>query len=165
MVRRPQRSTLFPYTTLFRSVDRALEIGLVHDVGLRRALAARRQDDEVGRDAAILDRVAGWRVVERGRQPDRAAAVERNDGLDRTLAEAAGAENLRPLALLERAGDDLGRRGRSAVGQYDRRHAGEAVARRRSGEDTIVVRVAATGRYHCAAVEEVAGDGDRLVEQ
>src|SRR5579863_5918136 len=56
-------------------VERALEIGLVNDVGLRLALAARRQNDEVGRDAAILDRVARRRVVERGGQPDRAAAL------------------------------------------------------------------------------------------
>src|SRR5437762_13922331 len=28
MIRRPPRSTLFPYTTLFRSVDRAADLGL-----------------------------------------------------------------------------------------------------------------------------------------
>src|SRR5215469_16936931 len=39
-----------------RIVECALEIGLVDDVGLRLALAARRQHNEVGRDAAILDR-------------------------------------------------------------------------------------------------------------
>src|SRR5687767_15919005 len=30
MLRRPPRSTLFPYTTLFRSVHRRLEVGPVH---------------------------------------------------------------------------------------------------------------------------------------
>src|SRR2546430_9945364 len=32
MIRRPPRSTLFPYTTLFRSVRRALEQRVVHEV-------------------------------------------------------------------------------------------------------------------------------------
>src|SRR2546426_8692907 len=37
MIRRPPRSTLFPYTTLFRSHDLARE-GPVHDVGRREAV-------------------------------------------------------------------------------------------------------------------------------
>src|SRR3712207_9426645 len=46
MIRRPPRSTLFPYTTLFRSLRRHLELaqrrrGPVHDD--RRRLEARRQ--------------------------------------------------------------------------------------------------------------------------
>src|SRR2546429_3818533 len=34
MIRRPPRSTLFPYTTLFRSVDRA-DVGMVDAAGVR----------------------------------------------------------------------------------------------------------------------------------
>src|SRR5256885_13139701 len=43
MIRRPPRSTLFPYTTLFRSVRRVLreQIGILH----RRLLAIVRDDD------------------------------------------------------------------------------------------------------------------------
>src|SRR2546430_9619397 len=35
MIRRPPRSTLFPYTTLFRSVSLALPIGFTKDAGLQ----------------------------------------------------------------------------------------------------------------------------------
>src|SRR3712207_7492345 len=30
MIRRPPRSTLFPYTTLFRSLDKAVSKGIIH---------------------------------------------------------------------------------------------------------------------------------------
>src|SRR2546430_4648873 len=33
MIRRPPRSTLFPYTTLFRSIDRRRELGLLRFLG------------------------------------------------------------------------------------------------------------------------------------
>src|SRR3712207_8556104 len=39
MIRRPPRSTLFPYTTLFRSVDEAVRIGALIGVGLRRGFS------------------------------------------------------------------------------------------------------------------------------
>src|SRR3712207_7603789 len=51
MIRRPPRSTLFPYTTLFRSAVAALRVGVVHAarrgpavLGVHRALA-----EEAGR--------------------------------------------------------------------------------------------------------------------
>src|SRR3712207_19966 len=51
MIRRPPRSTLFPYTTLFRSVDALLE----------RAPTARAQVDAVrGGAAAALEDYARW---------------------------------------------------------------------------------------------------------
>src|SRR2546425_4206519 len=34
MIRRPPRSTLFPYTTLFRSAELAARVAFVNDVGL-----------------------------------------------------------------------------------------------------------------------------------
>src|SRR2546426_2817931 len=47
MIRRPPRSTLFPYTTLFRSVAVAV---LLHDVGLARGGAPDRRFEVVGAD-------------------------------------------------------------------------------------------------------------------
>src|SRR3712207_8385358 len=47
MIRRPPRSTLFPYTTLFRSDLRWVEVGV----------AAAHLVDEPGREADRLDRV------------------------------------------------------------------------------------------------------------
>src|SRR2546426_4718976 len=52
MIRRPPRSTLFPYTTLFRSI-RALSAGLVG--GLVAAASGRRDLDD---DVAAHDRLA-----------------------------------------------------------------------------------------------------------
>src|SRR2546422_8078380 len=40
MIRRPPRSTLFPYTTLFRSAEAALAAGVCDLVGMTRALIA-----------------------------------------------------------------------------------------------------------------------------
>src|SRR3712207_8090340 len=48
MIRRPPRSTLFPYTTLFRSADR-VRVGVEH-LRLREALV-------VGRDSGAVDAV------------------------------------------------------------------------------------------------------------
>src|SRR3712207_7240695 len=53
MIRRPPRSTLFPYTTLFRSPVARLRLGTVHDqawlrvliLEVRRETAATRADD------------------------------------------------------------------------------------------------------------------------
>src|SRR5947199_6485514 len=54
MIRPPARSTLFPYTTLFRSGDRA---------GGVRAAAARR-DEAAAAGQHVLERVAGVRSEE-----------------------------------------------------------------------------------------------------
>src|SRR3712207_7247262 len=65
MIRRPPRSTLFPYTTLFRS-DRAE----VPPAPTRRALA--HHHDPVGRqvDLVVAGPPLGERLAERRRQPD-----------------------------------------------------------------------------------------------
>src|SRR2546430_12071111 len=42
MIRRPPRSTLFPYTTLFRSVDVLATFGIPHAVPLRARHACRK---------------------------------------------------------------------------------------------------------------------------
>src|SRR3989441_7063856 len=40
MIRRPPRSTLFPYTTLFRSLERMVAAGILKSVPLRDSVAA-----------------------------------------------------------------------------------------------------------------------------
>src|SRR3712207_530418 len=72
MIRRPPRSTLFPYTTLFRSDDRA---------ELRPEQRTGRTDVEAGSVRAVLADVGGHqppevgvlRPVDRGRLVDRPA--------------------------------------------------------------------------------------------
>src|ERR1700754_1612916 len=72
-------------------------------------------DLDVGLDAFLLDRAARRREVERRGETDGAAAGHLHDGLHRALAERAGAENDRPLVVLQGAGHDLRSRGRAAV--------------------------------------------------
>src|SRR6185312_2263360 len=48
-------------------------------------LILRRLVDHVWRNALVLDRASRGRIVERGGQPDRSLAIERNDGLHRTF--------------------------------------------------------------------------------
>src|SRR5258708_22111307 len=61
MIRRPPRSTLFPYTTLFRSLQEGCPLGHLHDSGhdrsartprVSRKLRAARKHFEAGRAAA-----------------------------------------------------------------------------------------------------------------
>src|SRR3712207_7904634 len=54
MIRRPPRSTLFPYTTLFRSIaDRALQVFL-HLAQRLRQLALDRLEDALALDVLVL---------------------------------------------------------------------------------------------------------------
>src|SRR5258708_27006862 len=64
MIRRPPRSTLFPYTTLFRSV------------------AAFAFSGAIGRDVGPWDRASGrnWAGAPFGRPVARAAAIRQSDG-------------------------------------------------------------------------------------
>src|SRR2546427_6848698 len=48
MIRRPPRSTLFPYTTLFRSLDRRRELGARYGEHLGRRVEPREPDPEGG---------------------------------------------------------------------------------------------------------------------
>src|SRR3712207_7147211 len=68
MIRRPPRSTLFPYTTLFRSLSRAL--GEVRHAGARQRAGVRRHPRR-----GELPRVAAEQALglhrEPGLQPDR----------------------------------------------------------------------------------------------
>src|SRR3712207_8676546 len=55
MVRQPPRSTLFPYTTLFRSIEPAIEIGNIFKLGTRYSepLGATYLDEE-GRERPVV---------------------------------------------------------------------------------------------------------------
>src|SRR2546425_13332358 len=74
MIRRPPRSTLFPYTTLFRSVERALQ-ELVAEERHRDVVVDRREDrsHEEREETPEHDRVddAGVRLRERLRLAER----------------------------------------------------------------------------------------------
>src|SRR3712207_7059474 len=84
MIRRPPRSTLFPYTTLFRSVGRLGEDRLVDD---RRAVDEPADDADVG--------VAQRRVVEDAR----VLRLSRQELVDQLLA--AYPERLGPAVDVE----------------------------------------------------------------
>src|SRR2546430_7567833 len=85
MIRRPPRSTLFPYTTLFRSVRGVdalvvlLRDGLVRLAEVKEHRAARRLRRGVGDAAAVIADSAGDAVdTRRGEPGERAAeAVDR----------------------------------------------------------------------------------------
>src|SRR5256885_15037829 len=85
MIRRPPRSTLFPYTTLFRSLDDrydGAENLLQGERGAAVETEARRENDEVGTAAQrLIDRHADADAGERGfgrRRPhDRAVGAAR----------------------------------------------------------------------------------------
>src|SRR5256886_13940748 len=84
MIRRPPRSTLFPYTTLFRSHARAALRQALH--GLRHALGdgvlVTRGDEDIGLDAERIrcDVVEFARAAEAGRLA-RALDLYRGDPL------------------------------------------------------------------------------------
>ena len=80
-------------------------------------------------DAAALDGAARRREVTRSRELDGAALRERHHRLHRALAEGAPAQQHGAVVILQRAGEDFGRRSRGAVHQHDHRHARQHFAR------------------------------------
>src|SRR5256885_4862786 len=70
MIRRPPRSTLFPYTTLFRSVLVALTLLVGDDVALRAQLLLVEGVEEVAH-AVRLDPEGGGQLVRRDRKSTR----------------------------------------------------------------------------------------------
>ena len=119
----------------------------------------------IGLDALGLDRPSGGRVVARRRQAERAVLAERHDRLNRALAERPGADQRGALVILQRARDDLRRRGRTAVDQHHERLAAGEVAARPRVDSLGFVRRPAAGRHDLALVDEGIDDVDRLVEQ
>src|SRR5256885_12040953 len=95
MIRRPPRSTLFPYTTLFRS--RGL-VGAEHDAATRAELAIERvarqpiaeRRDRVAREECLLA------DVQRERARDHGVGIERPDR-DRARARARSEEHTSEL--------------------------------------------------------------------
>ena len=140
------------------------QIGLAPRLALVDRLDAGLHDLDVGHDALGLDRGPGRRVVARRGQADRAMAGQRHDGLHRALAERAGAHHDRPAVILQRAGHDLGGRGRAAVDQHHDRQAVDQVAAP-GVEPLHAVGAPAAGGHDLALVEEGVGDRDRLLEQ
>src|SRR5690349_25147822 len=101
MIRRPPRSTLFPYTTLFRSPQSLLELGrlqlrqLQPHAAAQRVVEAAAQEphgtlDVLGRDAVVtqLLRQAGVELVQRT-VGDRASQHRVDDGVDRLRRDDA----------------------------------------------------------------------------
>src|SRR2546430_12918122 len=68
MIRRPPRSTLFPYTTLFRSAHRLAVLrgapGVAVQVALARPVAERRGEPEVARRAGGIEAGAANRELQ-----------------------------------------------------------------------------------------------------
>src|SRR3712207_7059881 len=78
MIRRPPRSTLFPYTTLFRSAVREIRIG---KTGFERdvAEAADRWSFAYGLAAVAISLLLGWGgslVFRRGRSEEHTSALQ-----------------------------------------------------------------------------------------
>src|SRR5439155_6145304 len=120
---------------------------------------------DIGPNALGLDRAAGRREIPRRGEPQRAVArAEWNDGLYRTLAEGARADDGAPLVVLQRACDDLRSRSRAAVDQHDERLAVDEIAG--PGVEALgLLRVAAAGRDDLAPLQKRIRHRDRLIEQ
>src|SRR5689334_3864676 len=86
-------------------------------------------DDDIGLNALGLDRPVRRRVVAGRGETDRAVGSERDDGLDRTLAERPRADDGGALVVLQCTGDDFRSRCRAAVDQDDDRLAVGRVTR------------------------------------
>src|ERR1041385_3216312 len=121
-------------------------------------------DDDVGVDAARLDRAAGGRVVARRRQAHRTMPRERDDRLHRTLAEGLRADQDGAVMILQRTGDDLAGRGGAAVDQHRDRQSARDIAR----PCVVALRflgALAARRNDLALFKKGVGDGNRLIEQ
>src|SRR2546430_13329096 len=119
MIRRPPRSTLFPYTTLFRSEEpqqgvaqRRLVVDDQHGDGAR---GGGRGCGRLGDGTALPARVAGQGYDERrtppgqGVDPDAAAVLARDAVTDRQAVSRADALRLGGEEGAEDLGPDLGR--------------------------------------------------------
>ena len=136
-----------------------LELG---DVLVRQADCS---DFNVRLDSCPLDRAACRRVVaRRGQAHSALARSERQHGLHRALAERGRPHDHCALAVLQRAGDDLGRGGRTAIHKHHDRYIRES-----GGADSVVAALVAlataAGRDDFAAIDEARCDLDRGLEK
>ena len=83
---------------------------------------------DVGLDPALLHRATGRGEIARGGEPQRRVLPQRDQRLHRPLAEAALAHDQRAVLVLERARDDLARRGGARIGEHDHGQAVRVVA-------------------------------------
>src|SRR3712207_8039960 len=106
MIRRPPRSTLFPYTTLFRSARGRLPAAAVDDAGVRAAVRLRAP----GRRLRVAARGARLRVRHQ-RPPGRAARAP----VSGYRVLPAGEAFWRPSNQMGVANTDLAQIGRAHV--------------------------------------------------
>src|SRR2546429_9290983 len=101
MIRRPPRSTLFPYTTLFRSRELSQE-GVGHEAGEPLdevdALARPDLDDATG-DRAVVDRRAEGGGHRRGPEAQGELGVDREPSAHRLLGLPPGMVAVVPHVL------------------------------------------------------------------
>src|SRR5437588_5071506 len=90
MIRRPPRSTLFPYTTLFRSLGAAIG-------KFSRELLAQREPTVEG-----LDDRASWNLIEFLREQERATGVVPSDRSEEHTSELQSHSDLVCRLLLEK---------------------------------------------------------------
>ena len=106
---------------------------------------------------------AGRGVVARGGQLQGAAAGQRHDGLHRSLAVGAAADQQRARVVVQRRREDLRGRGRTAVDQHGDRRAAAGIAGRGAIDEARLV-AAPVGADDDAALEQLVSDRDRGIE-
>ena len=100
----------------------------------------------------------------RGGQRQAGVFGQRIYGLHQALAERGLAQDQAAVVILQRAGDDLGRRSREVVDQHHDGIIAPAVAVARL-IDFFRRRTAAVRNDHLALLQEFVGHGDALVQQ
>jgi hypothetical protein len=148
-----------------RRLEGTAQIGFAADLRPGNLLVLRRRDRDIGHDALRLDGASRRRVIKVGGDPQSALARERDDRLHRSLAKAPRPHHGGARVVLQGAGDDLGGRGRGTVDEDDHRRSGEPVTLRLGIEPARDLAIAAARRDDRPAVDEVAGNRDRLIEQ
>src|SRR5256885_10303683 len=79
MIRRPPRSTLFPYTTLFRSVARTAAVGRAGDVLFPQLRARSLGQEAVNRQASLRSATSAGRrcrAAKRGRSEEHTSELQ-----------------------------------------------------------------------------------------
>src|SRR2546422_11285376 len=97
MIRRPPRSTLFPYTTLFRSLARFLDrrVRLLRDLRRHEAILLGEEAEDRTRELRVVGLHVRVDPVEVHARPDRRIQRRRVEGELAPHAEADDAELLR----------------------------------------------------------------------